>query len=140
MDGCWQPWLVGCAIDWDAWAAIGTLAAVVVALMLSGRDRRDRRRAEAAEARLVATVALIELDAIGLICYAALGRDKPEDRVVALAVNGAVQKRFAEKIAAVKSPWKFARCWDASTCCREPSAASSRRYCHRRIICGGAWR
>lgn len=56
MDGCWQPWLVGCVIDWQAWAAIATFAAVFAALLIAHRERRDRRGAERAEGQLLATL------------------------------------------------------------------------------------
>jgi hypothetical protein len=56
MDGCWEPWLVGCRIDWQAWSALATLGAVVAALWIAQRERSDRRAAERAEGQLLATL------------------------------------------------------------------------------------
>jgi hypothetical protein len=63
MDGCWQPWLLGCVIDWQAWGAIATVAAVGAALLISGAERRDRRRTDRQEAKIIATAVLHDLDA-----------------------------------------------------------------------------
>ncbi len=43
-DGVSQCWIVGerCAIDWEAWSAIGTLLAVVVALRIANKDKVRR--------------------------------------------------------------------------------------------------
>ena len=42
MDGCWQPWLLGCVIDWEAWAAIGTFLAVAYAILTSIQTEKRR--------------------------------------------------------------------------------------------------
>lgn len=64
MDGCWEPWLVGCRIDWQAWSAIGTFLAVAAALFIARRDRRDRRRAEVIEGKLLARLCLNALSRV----------------------------------------------------------------------------
>lgn len=40
MDGGWEPWRIGCQIDWSAWGAIGTLLAIIVALYLARSSDR----------------------------------------------------------------------------------------------------
>jgi hypothetical protein len=52
MDGCWEPWLYGCAIDWEAWGAIATMLATIVALSLgvTAFKRDDLRRKHIARA------------------------------------------------------------------------------------------
>lgn len=47
MDGCLQPWLVGCVIDWEAWAAIGTFLAIAYAIASTIRLERQRRKESA---------------------------------------------------------------------------------------------
>ena len=74
MDGCWQPWLVGCRIDWQAWGALGTLLAVIAALFIALWQRRDRVLAEQAEARLIATI-LEVVFRLGFSVLEALGVD-----------------------------------------------------------------
>ncbi|WP_267116454.1 hypothetical protein [Xanthomonas sacchari] len=62
-EGISQCWIVSkrCAIDWDAWSAIGTLLAVVVALRIANKDKVRRwaetdARAGVAYAKLLVPV------------------------------------------------------------------------------------
>jgi hypothetical protein len=54
VDGCWEPWKTGCAVDWDAWSAIAAFVAAFIALRIAGRDRHERRDSERAEAESLA--------------------------------------------------------------------------------------
>ncbi len=56
MDGCWQPWLQGCRVDWEAWSALGTFAAVLVALGVAFSESQYRRISERQEARIIAAM------------------------------------------------------------------------------------
>lgn len=35
MDGCYAFWRLGCVIDWNAWGAIGSMLAAIVAILIS---------------------------------------------------------------------------------------------------------
>lgn len=65
MDGCWAFWEKGCAIDWQAWSAVGTFAAVFAALLIAFVEIRTRKRAEVQEARIVASMLGHEYLAVG---------------------------------------------------------------------------
>lgn len=54
MDGCWRPWLLGCAIDWEAWAAIGSFLAVGAAVWIALASGREQRRREHSQAQVLA--------------------------------------------------------------------------------------
>ena len=56
MDGCWNFFLLGCVIDWQAWAAIFTAFAAGVALWVAGSERRARESAEFAESKVMGQV------------------------------------------------------------------------------------
>ena len=47
MDGCFAFWRIGCRIDWEAWAAIGSMLAVFVAVGASIFNQRHIQRERA---------------------------------------------------------------------------------------------
>ena len=53
MDGCWAFWELGCVIDWEAWAALGSLLAVATALFVSFATARQMRDAKDHERRII---------------------------------------------------------------------------------------
>lgn len=64
MDGCWEPWVVGCVIDWEAWAAIGAFLASAAALWIARQSGRDSRMREVAQARVVAGTMVGGIDSL----------------------------------------------------------------------------
>lgn len=54
MDGCWNPLVLGCQIDWEAWSALAALLASVLAIVFSRRSTAERVRQERAQARVIA--------------------------------------------------------------------------------------
>lgn len=53
MDGCWAFWKLGCVIDWEAWAAIGSLLAVITAVSVSLFTARQARAAKRQENAII---------------------------------------------------------------------------------------
>lgn len=51
--GICYAWTAQCQIDWDAFAAVATAAAVVTALWIARAEGRERQRREDAESRLI---------------------------------------------------------------------------------------
>src|SRR5690606_30493997 len=41
MDGCYAFWRLGCTIDWEAWGAIGSMLAAIVAIAISVTSARN---------------------------------------------------------------------------------------------------
>ena len=64
MDGCVAFWLIGCKIDWEAWGAIASMLAVVVALGISIHGSRAQTREQAKINRVVAYQVHFELKRI----------------------------------------------------------------------------
>jgi hypothetical protein len=56
LEGVSECWMLSrtCVVNWDAWAAVGTVSAVVVSLMLAGRQGRKEKAAQRSRARWVA--------------------------------------------------------------------------------------
>lgn len=56
LEGVSECWMLGetCVVNWDAWAAIGTVSAVVVSLVLAGSQVRKEKAAQRSRARWVA--------------------------------------------------------------------------------------
>lgn len=56
LDGVSQCWWLSstCSVDWDAVSAVGTVAAVAVALVVAGAQGRKEKRAQRSRARWVA--------------------------------------------------------------------------------------
>jgi hypothetical protein len=64
MDGCLAFWQIGCKIDWEAWGAIGSMLAVVLALGLAIHGNRVRSREQAKINKVVAYQIHFELKRI----------------------------------------------------------------------------
>ncbi|MDY0978892.1 hypothetical protein [Stenotrophomonas sp. CFBP8994] len=68
---CWPPGQGGCVVWWDAWAAVGTIGAAVIALWLGLQPVFGRRRHAKAVARIAGIRLGIQILHLGASCHLA---------------------------------------------------------------------